>query len=313
MNTPKKTPAAAKFILEEFKNIYEKKNAKKIYRDNSIPVFKYKNDIVDYLFENTNIKRSDDFDPNDPEHNNSVYISSKTVINAINLLLRENLIHKVNGEYCYNPPLTTNRHNHPILSIAAKIDVKINSPEYMLILTVPHGLADVISEYLTAVFYKGDIIFLPNGNYIVCIGVIPQSDSSENSDNESKNPKYTYDFFKHRIEVVMREFNCSYPKFKYGAPYEYPYVSQYDPETRQTLHQITHAAFNTNSSMNDLYESENELFDRVMSGIAITPNLENQLMDSSNSDNGEESDFDYFCDDSLDEDIFQPDNSNTDQ
>lgn len=313
MNTAKKTPAVAKFILEEFRKIYEEKNTKKIYRDDSLPVFKYKNDIVDYLFENTNIKRSEDFDPNDSEQNNTVYISTKTVINAINLLLRENLIHKVNGEYCYKPPLTTNRHDHPILSISSKIDVKINVPEYMLILTVPHGLAETITEYLTAVFYKGDIIFLPNGNHIICIGVLPQSDSSENSDDESEKPQYTYDFFKHRIEVIMREFNCSYPKFKYGDPYEYPYAAQYDPETRQTLHQLAHATFNANSPMSTLYESENELYDRVMSGIAITPNLENKLMYSSNSEDDEEGDFDCFGDGSLDEDIFQPDNSNTNQ
>ena len=245
MKAPEKTVVIAKYLLKELKRIHEEKLSNKMVNDEDFPRFRFKKDLVDYVFESTNLKRPDEVRREEKKRGGkgslaeNACASENTVMNAINLLLKENLIHRVDGEYCFKPRLATNRDKHPILSIASKINITINVPESLLVLTAPQGFAENLAAYLSAQFHKGDILFIPFGSYILCVGVLPeailQGEMSQSLEDEEFTP---IEIMAARIQSVLGEFCCNYPAFPFREMYEMAYASHYDPATKAYLHRV---------------------------------------------------------------------------
>ena len=83
------------------------------------------------------------------------------------------IIHEINLNYV--PHLEKALEEHPILSVAQQVNITIGVPESILVLTVSNGFANSVAEYLSAQFYKEDIIFIPIGKHIICSSVYPVS------------------------------------------------------------------------------------------------------------------------------------------
>lgn len=114
---------------------------------------------------------------------------------------------------------------HPILEIADKIDISIGVPKDLIVLSVAPEHASSIANYLSALFYKGDIVFIPIAGKILCISVLPKSVLDAPSlMNISSSVG-----LRERIEMAIHQFSYRYPTFPYGENYEFAYHVSHHP------------------------------------------------------------------------------------
>ena len=258
------------YVLNLFQSRYEKQRVNSVRRKTSGDV-KYTtiDSIIDRVLEDRRFCEpgmSDEVDPN------KEYVSRGTIRGAINRLINENRISMTNGSYEYVPHMEESLKKHPILSLGKEVEISIGVPEDMVVLTVPNGFSTSIAEYLSALFYKGDIIFLPIGNRILAISVFPQSvlegDESATTDGTLK--------LRNRIAMALHHFTVKYPKFNYGHSYEFSYHLLHNPDMIDTFEAMGKANpdYSKNESLqllrrvreailhvNDLMESEEDYYD----------------------------------------------------
>ena len=224
---PKKTKMENEiydYILTYFKNRYKDNLANKITRKKAdIKKYPTKESIVNLVLENTRFHESNN---GDQQELGQISISRGTIRKAINRLCDENKINITNGSYEYDPHMERSLERHPILDIAPHINVCIGVPEDMIVLSVPPEFSSSIANYLSSLFHKGDILFIPISGNILCISVFPESvlDGSC-SVNTSKSVS-----LRERIHVALHRFKIDYPEFLYGQNYEYAYHVSHNPE-----------------------------------------------------------------------------------
>lgn len=258
------------YVLNLFQRRYEKQRVNRVRQKNAGDV-KYTtiDSIIDRVLEDKRFCEPGMSDEVDPDKE---YVSRGTIRGAINRLINENKISMTNGSYEYVPHMEDALKKHPILSIGKEVIISIGVPEDMVVLTVSNGFSVSIAEYLSALFYKGDIVFLPIGNHILAISVFPQAILEGNESTITGEPLK----LRNRIEVALHHFAVEHPNFDYGYPYEFSYHVLHNPEIIDTLETMARA--NPTSSkyetmqclrrvreailhVNDLMENEADYYD----------------------------------------------------
>ena len=252
------------YILERLQEIYEdlqnNRITKKEYK-------KYPNvtTLINMVFENERFidTASPNFEFRQPTQ---IAISKNTIRKAVNKLIADNKIKMGNGTFEYVPHLEKALEQHPILSVAQQVQITIGVPENILVLTVSNNLANSVAAYLSSQFYKGDIIFIPIGNHIICISVYPESALRKSANNPNVENSSTNPPIKSRIERVLHNFSLQYPNFEDGLLYEFGYLMSHNPQiiaaTKNLIHdEIRHKCVNT----------EAEIFQRMQETALLSP------------------------------------------
>ena len=121
--------------------------------------------LSDPRYIETTVLNNPDEEPDQPTSQknkiNITAVSRGTIRKAAQALIKEGKISLVNGSYEFTPNMQDSLDKFPILKIADSIDISIGIPEAMLVLSVKPEYAMGITDYLSALFYKKDIIFIP--------------------------------------------------------------------------------------------------------------------------------------------------------
>lgn len=222
---PRMRTAIYDYLLDYFKNRYEESQSFRIRRgkpdDRKFPTME---SIVNFVLENDQLCESNI--DKEPELGQT-RISRGTVRKAVKQLVDENKLALFHGSYEFVSRMERSLDYHPTLEIADKIDVSIGVPNDIIILTVPPEHAASITNYLSALFFKGDILFVPIAGHILCISVFPKNILDDPSHIESNaEPPIG---LRQRIEMAIHQFNYHYPEFPYGANYEFAYHISHNP------------------------------------------------------------------------------------
>ena len=205
------------YTLALFKKRYEEQMANKItHTKTNVEKYPKLENVVDFVF-----KQGEYYESNSGEIKRfgQKEVSRGTVRKAVHRLIDEGKIEPRDGSYEYKPKMDVSLSEHPILDIAEKIDVSIGVPSDMIVLSVAPEYCASIAKYLSAIFYKGDIIFIPLGAQILCISVFPESIL----DGSDKQPLKVPYGVRERVELALHKFNVCYPNFTYGFNYEQAY------------------------------------------------------------------------------------------
>ena len=212
-------------VLDYFRNRYEESQSFRIRRekpdDRKYPTIE---SIVDYVIESENLCASNTGE--EPTYGQRS-ISRGTIRKAIKQLIEENKIARSHGSYEFVPHMDRSLEHHPTLEIADKIDISIGVPDEIIVLSVPPEHAMSITNYLAALFYKGDILFIPIGGKILCISVFPQKTIQQFGHTNPTASKSIE--LRKRIEMAIHQFNYDYPSFTYGSNYEFAYHVSHNP------------------------------------------------------------------------------------
>lgn len=224
---PKMQNEICNYILNVLYEQHKKQTANKITRIGSnLKKYPTKESLVDLVLSDQKFIDSQLYEEKQP---GQATISKGTIRKAINKLISENKIALIEGSYTYVPHMDQSLAKHPILDIASQVNVTIGVPEDMLVLSVQEGYAPSISSFLSSLFYKGDIVFIPIGNTILCISVFPNEIIASNSKSSDK-PQKSGISLHHRIASALYQFKCSYPNFVYGLPYEVAYLLSHNED-----------------------------------------------------------------------------------
>lgn len=208
------------YILNALHKQYKEKTANKISRGATV-LEKYptKESLLQLVLKDPQFIDTESIDAKKPGQS---VISKGTIRKAINRLISDNKIALIDGSYSFVPHMDESLEKHPILDIAPKINVSIGVPEDLLVLSVQPEYASSIASYLSALFYKGDIVFIPIGNTILCISVYPK-EIVEGHTKSSNMPNKKEISIRLRVETALHQFKCSYPDFMHGYPYDFAY------------------------------------------------------------------------------------------
>lgn len=225
---PQRRTWAYNYILSFFKARYEESLTFQYRRDNlNDRKFPNRESIIRFVYEqNPTLVDTNETDKLKP---GQVFISRNTIRNAINLLIEDKKIALVNKSFEFVPRIDNSIERHPVLEIADKINITIGVPNDMIVLSVAPEHSQSIANYLSAFFYKGDILFLPIASQILCISVLPAR--SLNKQTKKSTPISLRD----RLEMALHKFHCDYPDFEYNRQYEMGYHMFYNSETSQQL------------------------------------------------------------------------------
>ena len=279
---PRKEDTGAKvksYILEIMKEIHERRNIASVDKPRGLPYFKFKESIVQAVLGSEYFYDSEDLsigaELSLKAKNGAVPVSKGTIRKAINYLIDENLIKEDDEKgfiWAEHTPL--NEKYYPILSAAPHISVTVNTPESLLVLTVPPEFSQSIAAYLSAQFYKGDILFLPMANHILCLGVLSEVGFTQEKQREFLSQKVMQE----RIERALHGFQVSYPKFLYGGVYDVAHAAFHDPKTRTELHEIANNPVETDTSyITGTQRSPTSRFADMQGVLSCTPDAEDLL------------------------------------
>lgn len=252
-----KTTEIYNYVLSLFKNRYDERIANKITR-RKIEVKKYPTmeSIVNLVLEDKALYESN----SDGEQLlGQKSVSRPTIRKAIKKLVDENKIAISNGSYEFVPHMTESVNQHPILDIASKIDIFMGVPEDMLVLSVSQEYTASIAQYLTALFYKGDVIFIPISSKILCISVFP-AEVIATPTQSIKQPSALK--LRQRIELALQMFNCNYPQFTYGHNYELPYHTAHNSDIISAVHEMAKAVEDDRP-----FRSETSIFKSIQNAL----------------------------------------------
>lgn len=231
-----KTALIYNYVLSFFKNRYNERIANKITRK-GIDTIKYPNmeSIVNLVLENKLFHETNSISEKQLEQ---ISVSRPTIRKAIKKLVDENKIAIFKGSYEFVPHMTESVNQHPILDIASKIDVSIGVPEDMLVLSVSPEYTYSMTRYLSALFYKGDVIFIPISSKILCISVFPAEviATPSRASNHLSALK-----LRQRIELALQTFNSSYPQFTFGHHYELAFYAAHNSDIISATNKIAKA------------------------------------------------------------------------
>jgi hypothetical protein len=222
---PRMRNAIYDYLLDYFKNRYEESQAFRIRRskpdDRKFPTME---SIVDFVLDREELCESNT--GTEPELGQTC-ISRGTVRKAVKQLVDENKIDLFHGSYEFVARMDRSLDYHPTLKIADQIDISIGIPNEIIVLTVPPEHTSSITNYLSALFYKRDILFIPIAGHILCISVFPKSVLEDPSQIEltAESPIG----LRQRIEMAIHQFHYHYPEFPYGATYEFAYHISHNP------------------------------------------------------------------------------------
>ena len=225
------------YIIDHLKTIHELANTPTIVKQD-LPCYKNVSELIRGVLEDPRFFDVDEYQNQKTPTEDQIEISKGTIRSAINRLIADKKISLVDGYFEYTPIDGPKLNDIPLLGIASKTQITINVPESFLVLTVKNGLAASVSEYLSAQFYNGDIIFLPVGNHVICISTLPESivvdgEAKDTSSNVSPENKLFY-----RIKSVLYGFKIKYPQFSYGINYEAAYTASYNPEVNAEIQEM---------------------------------------------------------------------------
>lgn len=249
------------FLLTRLEKVYNDMHSPAI-RYKKREVFPTKTSLVNLVFSSPKFCKSGKV-----LDTGQIDVSYSTVKKAINALITENKITKGPAGYEFVPQISEAMKKHPILNISSSIGVEINVPENILFLRVDPGMSEIVSRYLSSVFYNGDALFIPQGNFILCVSVYPE----EVIYNERTKQKETIPFLR-RIEAALSRFDLRYPQFLYGLNYEFDYTAHYDELTKNAIDAII-ASYDGQYDLGTWYQTEEELRHRVMEYCSIIPSL----------------------------------------
>lgn len=228
-----KQKAVYDFLLDVLENVYNEKQSPDIRRK-KIEVFPTKDSLIKRVFSDGTFAPSDTFySASYQPKSGQIAVSYSTARKAVNALIDDYRITKGPDGYMFVPQLSEELRKHPVLNIASSINIEVNAPESLIFLRVDAGMTELVAKYLTAQFYQGDILFIPLGSFIMCIGVY-SSDALE----EGLPGCVTPQILRGRIEAALCHFNLQYPEFRYGVYYELGFTSRYHKPTREDMERI---------------------------------------------------------------------------
>lgn len=218
------------YLLYYFESRYDEKQAIKRGKK-EMKKFPTIESIVDLIFEDQAFFDSEKMDE-DPRPD-QIKISRGTIRKAIRRLITECKIAISQGSYEFVPHMESSLEQHPILDIASKVDISIGVPAETIVLSVAPEHTLSVANYLSAIFYQGDVVFIPFTGKILCISIFPKSVLDKGGDLEQSPSKRIA--LRQRIELALHSFKCSYPDFPYGQTYELAYHLSHNPDMIQTV------------------------------------------------------------------------------
>lgn len=228
-----KVDAVYEFLLAHFRYVYYREQSKKFIRTQDVQLTS-KNAIVKFIhkakhFIDSGSYKQDELKPD------LISVSANTIRKAVEKLEFDAKIEIRDGRYQYIPQLEDKLANHPILNTAADIPITIGVPESLMILTVGNGAAVSVANYLSAVFHKNDIVFIPLGDQILCISTLPKSvlDLGKVPNRNNSIPPSV--LLRERIKAALYQFDLRYPHFDYHNLYEIDYLAKYHPAVKSEL------------------------------------------------------------------------------
>ncbi len=176
--TPKLKNEIYDYVLTYFEARYRENQTPKIKRQNHTEKkFPTIESIIDLVSESEKywVSKSKEEVKSNPEEGQTS-VSDATVRKAVEKLIEDGKITKQGDSYEYIPQAETTLKQFPILKIAKSIDVSVGDANELVVLSVPAEYAVSIANFLSALFYKGDVIFIPISDKILCISVFPKSE-----------------------------------------------------------------------------------------------------------------------------------------
>lgn len=240
----KKKLQVATFIRGTLEEIYIEKSKRKITKKN-MPEFTSKEELVSYVLGDPRFLDSDLFSEMTKDEQENIIkkgitvVSKNTIRGAIKYLFDNALIDFESGKYVWRPSPSLDDQYFPILSIAPQTTVTMNVPENILFLTVPQSFSTAIADYLSAQFYKDDILFIPLGQHIMCVGVLPKSEISDTKKKDTNEGMPSNQWMQLRIKMALHKFKVKYPSFTYNFPYEMEYAMHHNDDFQDVLHKMT--------------------------------------------------------------------------
>ena len=222
------------YLLETFKRIYNSEQTKKFKRAELIR-FPSQESIINFVYRSPRFVESSSYSQ-DTLQPDQISVSRNTIRKAISQLVIDNKIEQTKTGYQYIPQYEDKIRKHPVLDIASQIPVHIGIPENILLLTVENGMAESVADYLSAQFFRNDIIFLPIGSHILCISLLPASVIADPL--KQITPFDSNKIFRSRIELILHQFKLDHRDFPYSDNYETEYLIKYHPEIKKDLWRI---------------------------------------------------------------------------
>ena len=221
------------FLLFSFRRTYYQEQSKKFIRAPKKQLTS-KNAIVQFVFSHKLFVNSNSYTQADLKPD-QISISANTIRKAVEKLELDGKIEIRVGRYQYNPQLEDKLANHPILNTASDIPITIGVPESMIVLTVGNGATVSVANYLSAVFHKNDIIFIPLGEHILCVSTLPKSVLDSGKVPKEKSPIPPSVLLRERVKAALYRFDLRYPHFDYHDLYDIDYLAKYHPVVKSEL------------------------------------------------------------------------------
>lgn len=228
-----KVEAVYEFLLAYFRRMYYREHSKKFIRVQDKQLTS-KNAIVKFVFSSKIFIDSGSYKQDDLKPD-LISVSANTIRKAVEQLEFDSKIEIRDGRYQYCPQLEDKLANHPILNAAADIPITIGIPDSMLVLTVGNGAAVSVTNYLSAVFHKNDVIFIPLGDHILCISTLPKAILDSGKVPKNKNTIPPSVLLRERIKAALYQFDLRYPHFDYHNLYEIDYLAKYHPGVKSEI------------------------------------------------------------------------------
>lgn len=280
----------ALFITEELERIYHEKTSRKMLRK-KVPRFETMESLVDHVFSSRFFVDSAKYrdEMSDLERAalppNTVIVSRNTVRNAVKELLDEAVIRFIDEEIVWRPRPSLNEKHFPILSLAPQTEITINVPGHIFFLTVPEGFCTAIADYLSSQFYKDDILFIPMGRFIMCVGVLPKSVLDGKREKKRDDEPPYEEGVRARVENVLSQFKRRYPSFRYNFPYEMAATSYQETPMRDWFYTLAKESAEKKSMENLLNpRSVGDRFSKTQDGLAFVIDKMDQLEEAGRYD-----------------------------
>lgn len=230
---PSKLEAVYAFLLTTFRRTYYRERSKKFIRTPELQLTS-KNAIVKFIYSCKLFVDSGSYTQADLKPD-QISVSANTIRKAVEKLEFDGKIEFIDKRYQYKPQLEDKLSNHPILNAAADIPVTIGVPDSIIILTVGNGATVSVANYLSAVFYKNDIIFVPLGDHILCVSTLPKSVLDSGKIPKEKDPIPPAVLLRERVKAALFQFDLRYPHFDFHDLYDIDYLAKYHPTVKSNL------------------------------------------------------------------------------
>lgn len=278
---PKLRTDVYNFLLNYFRDRYQNSQALQIRETNKNDIkFPTIKSIIEFVEKSDRyvVKKKGEKSKTTYNVDQSI-LSPDTIRKAIEKLISDGKIRKIDGSYEYVPHMDRSLEYHPTLKFSEKIDISIGYPDEFMVLTVDPAHIIGVTNYLKALFYKGDIIFIPIADKILCISIYPKNVLFTMPGEESNEFEPINMDLRGRILNALKHFNCHLPDFPYGQKYEYEYYLRHDSKTlnlfkkrfatkiattnEETIDETTKKSINSYRLISDIldaqYETEHEM------------------------------------------------------